>query len=273
MTMDSAITSTFPISALTPIATTTSPPTHQTLRLAQKELNACATSVHSDAGGGREGHLCLTIPTATFDALTGVPFVVPVAPPLNPIHPAAATGPQITEANRLHAEEKRLFNRYHDTDKALLKMLIAAVPPVYLDALSDPDYGYSHVTTLQMLTHLKTTYGRISIADREANHVRMTAPWHPPSPIKDLFSQLQAGIRFAQDSGEPIGDLQVARLGYSILLTTGLFTEACREWRLKDDNAQTFANLKLHFSRMNSDRMEALTSGTAGYHALGPVNS
>lgn len=271
MTADSTITSTFPIAALTPIATPTSPPTFQSLRNAQRELNACASSVHSDGGGGRHGHLSLTIDAATFLALTGVAFIVPVAPPLAPVLPPAATGPIITEANRQHAEDKRLFHRYHDTDKALIKMLIAAVPPIYLDPLNDPDYGFAHVTTLEMLTHLKTTYGRISIAERDANHLRMTAPWHPPQAIEDLFQQLQDGVRFAMSSGEPIADSIVARLGYNNILQTGLFTDACREWRLTPEAQQTYAAFKTHFRRMDFDRQEAQTTGSAGYHNAIPT--
>jgi hypothetical protein len=270
MTTDGSITSTFPIASLSAIATEVNPPSYQTLKTAQRELNACASSVHSDAGGGRDGHLCLTIDANTFLARTGVAFAVPVAPPLVPVLPAVVTGPIITEANRQHAEDKRLFARYHDTDKALLKMLIAAVPSVYIDALCDPDYGYSQVTTLDMLTHLKSTYGQISITERDQNQTRMTTPWHPPTPIEALFTQLQAGVRFAAAGGEPISDTQVARMGYTIILNTGLFTEACREWRLKPDAAQTYAELKTHFRRMNVDRVAALTTATAGYHGSLP---
>lgn len=272
MTADTSITGNFPISELSPIATDISPPSYLSLKTAQKELNACARAVQSDEGGGRHGHLCLTVDAATYLAVTGVAFNIPVAPPPAPVIPQLApTGQQINEAVRQHAADKLVFARYHDTDKALLKLLIAAVPPVYIEVLCDEDYGFATVTTLDMLTHLKTAYGRISIAEREANQTRMMTPWHPPLSIEKLFSQLQRGIRFAIAAGEPIGDLQVARMGYTNLLNTGLFTEACRDWRLKLPANQTFAELQSHFRRMDFDRIEALTSATAGYQAPDPA--
>lgn len=88
----------------------------------------------------------------------------------------------------------------------------------------------------------------------------------PPTPIENLFKQLHDGMLISAAAGEPQVDAQVARLGYNIILKTGLFAEACREWRLKPDIQQTFAEFKLHFRRMNVDRQETLTAGSAGYH-------
>lgn len=257
---------TFPIPVLTPFATLTTPPTFQTLQNLQKELNANAQSVHSDLGGGNRGHLTLTVATIIYDALLNViPFVVPPAPaPLPDM--SANTQYQINAAVRKLADDTQAFKKYHNTDKALRKQLIAATPPVYIDALSDPDYGFGSVTCLQLLTHLWTTYGTLSIADKDANLQRMATPWHPPTPIETLFKQLQDGMRLAAAAGEPQVDAQVARLGYNIIFKTGLFADACREWRLKPEAQQTLAIFQTHFQRMNMDRLASLTTETAGYH-------
>lgn len=122
------------------------------------------------------------------------------------------------------------------------------------------------MTYLQLLTHLWTTYGTLSIADKDANLQRMAMPWHPPTPIETLFKQLQDGMRIAAAAGEPQVDAQVARLGYNIILKTGLFAEACREWRLKPEAQQTLAIFQTHFQQMNMDRLASLTTETAGFH-------
>jgi hypothetical protein len=269
------VTTNFPNPVLTPIGTTTVKPNWTSLHLLQRQINANASSIHSNLGGGRNGHLALTIDAATYLAVAGVAFAVPPAPPDDPVLPANPTGPIITEANRLHLVAQKAFQRYHDADKALVRQIIAATPPTYIEALNDPDYGYANVTCLEMLTHLKTTYGRITIAEKDANHQRMTAPWHPPAPLEDLFSQIALGARLAAAGGEPLNDTQVARIGYNLVLQTGLFPDACREWRLKDDAHQTYAAFKTHFSRMEADRLESLTSASAGYqgaaHHVGSV--
>lgn len=259
------VTSNFPNPVLTPIGTTTVKPNWTSLHLLQREINANASSIYSNLGGGLHGHLTLTIDANAYLALAGVAFAVPIAPPDDPVLPANPTGPQITEANRIHLSAQKAFQRYHDADKALVRLIIAATPPAYIDALNDPDYGYATVTCLTMLEHLKTTYGRITIAEKDANYQRMTTPWHPPSPIETLFTQLALGARLAAAGGEPLNDTQVARIGYNLILQTGLFPDACREWRLKDELLQTYAAFKTHFRRMEADRLESLTSASAGY--------
>jgi hypothetical protein len=270
-TTDSNITVNFPTPELTPIASDTTPPTYTTLQVLQKELNANAASVHSNAGGGLHGHLALTMTPAEYLVIAGEAFQAPAAPPVNPVFAAGAAGPIITEANRQHLENIHIFQRYHNVDKALVRLIIAACPPSYINALSDPVLGFASVTCLQMLTHLKTMYGRITMAEKEANQIRMAAPWTPPTSIELLFLQLLDGQRLATAAGEPINDAQLARLGYSIIFNTGLFSDACRDWRLKPDADQTFAMLQSHFRRMNMDRLETTTMETAGYHGANAV--
>ena len=99
----------------------------------------------------------------------------------------------------------------------------------------------------------------------------MSAPWQPPVPIQSLFKQLEDGTFFAAAGLEPISDNQVARLGYSIVLATGLFPEGCREWRLKPAPSQTYDAFRTFFRLVDSDRREAHTSSSVGYS--GTANS
>lgn len=180
----------------------------------------------------------------------------------------------IAEANQRHGALQKRFQRYHDVDKALVRQIIAATPDNYLAALCDREYGYGAVTALQLLNHLKSTYGAITNADRDDNLLRLNAPWSPPTPIEDLFRQLADGQKMAADAGEPIVDSQLARIGYTLLLKTGVFGDACRDWRLKPDkDQQTFASFQVHFLRMDRDRLEQTTTRTAGYHAANAVLS
>jgi hypothetical protein len=93
----------------------------------------------------------------------------------------------------------------------------------------------------------------------------MNQPWCPPQPIEALFKQLDDGQRLATLANEPIADTQLARIGQNIILKTGLFPDGCREWRLTPDAQQTWPNFKLHFARMERDRLETTTTSAAGY--------
>ena len=96
----------------------------------------------------------------------------------------------------------------------------------------------------------------------------MSSPWNPPQPIEDLFLQLTHGSQFASYGSELIALSHVLRIGYTLISNTGLFAEACREWRKirdTDKNTETFQEL---FTEAEQDRSSLLTtSSQAGYHA------
>lgn len=266
MQLSPTTTANFPFPILTPFASDRSPPNHASLLVLQRELNANAMSVHSNRGGGQHGHLALTVtPERYLELVPLEPFHVPRAPPNEPMIPEGAQGAEIAELVRRNHMRLRDFQVYHDTDKALVRAIIAATPGTYIATLSHPELGFAQVTTLQLLTHLHATYGTITAADRDNYHARMRAPWSPPTPIETLFHQLEDGQRLAALAEEPIANSQLVRLGQSLILKTGLFPDGCRDWRLKPDADQTWAEFKVHFARHDRDRIETTTSASAGY--------
>jgi hypothetical protein len=210
--------------------------------------------------------LALTVTAARYLEIVGpTAFDVPQAPPNEPVIPPAATASQTAELVRRHQVRLRDFQQYHDTDKALVRAIIAATPLTYIETLSDPELGFAQVTTLSLLTHLHTTYGAITSADRDTYHARLHTPWSPPTPIESLFKQLEEGKRMAALAQEPLADSQLVRIGQSLIFKTGLFPDGCREWRLKSDADRTWAEFKTHFARHDRDRLETATSASAGY--------
>jgi len=198
MTSEGAFQANFPAPSLTPLGTLTKQPTYLTIETAQKELNANAISVDSYDGGGLNGHLALTVTPAAYlahDHRSPLVYVPPVAPAAEPVFPTEApTGPQITEANRLLLVRQKTFKLYHDVDKALVRQIIAVTPLIYQHALNDRQSGFSRVTCLQMLTHLRTQYGQVTMEMKDDNIQRMSTAWHPLMPIDTLFQQLEDGI-------------------------------------------------------------------------------
>ena len=184
------ITSAFPHPSLTPSA---SRPSYATLTVWQKELSGNAASVISHLGNGRQGHLALTISEAKYLAITyRVAFVPPLNPPLQPEQATGATGPQITEANRLHLELKQTFNTYQAVDQALRSLFLAAVPHVYVNSLSHDITGFGNVSALTIMTSLWEQYGTITQAELAKNLTRMSSPWNPPQPSRIVSSSSTA---------------------------------------------------------------------------------
>jgi hypothetical protein len=123
----------FPSTTLTPIADSQNRPPYASLRVTQTELNGNTASVHSNLGDGLRSHLALTIPQNEYLVLTNnVQFIAPINLAAQLVHPANATGNQITEINRQHIEHKQVFKTYHDVDQALCNQIIATIPDVYI---------------------------------------------------------------------------------------------------------------------------------------------
>jgi hypothetical protein len=219
-----SITANFPFLELTPFADDRHPPIFSTLRTLQRELNANATSVHSNDGGGLHGHLTLTVTPARYLQIAGPgnAFPAPYAPDCEPEMPDPATSARIGEAVRQHQESIQVFQLYHDVDKAIVRAIIAATPKAYIEILEDPELSFASVTALDLITHLRNTYGTMTATDRDANLARMHAPWAPPMLMETLFTQLETGQRIAALAAELIADSQLVQMGpFTVILPNG----------------------------------------------------
>ena len=203
------------------------------IRRAQLELNGNAISVPSLTGGRRLGHLYLIISPAEFAAASNNQTVdIPTAPSATPIYPPISTSAEVASINYAYKQNEKAFDTYHQIDALLLKQIVAATPELFIRQLKHPVTGYGLVTSLQMMNHLMTTYGAITQPELNDNTMRMMSPWTPPSPIENLFEQLREGIAFALAGGEILAPTSVIRIGYNLIVATGLFATACREWRM-----------------------------------------
>jgi hypothetical protein len=188
----SDILKSFPIQTLTRLAEPNSDPNHNTIRKVTQELYGNAAAIPSTEGGGRHGHLALLMEEATYRALGGAAAPLPAFPaPAVPAIPAFA-GTTAAERAALQAaydNNVKNYRTYYATERALKLQLIEATPFIYIETLFDATLGFTNVTALQLLTHLRTTYGAISPDDltrwaaltRLALHPRQTpsnAPEH-----------------------------------------------------------------------------------------------
>jgi hypothetical protein len=256
----------FPTETLSLIAGENGKPTHSTLTILQAEVNGNAMSV-SSREGGQFGHAVLTYTAVAYAELTGnIPFEVPENPPVHPEMPdAGATQYVILAAGRAHAAAILVYERFYGLDKILRGQIIKACPAQCIRKLKHSQHGFSQVTTLQMLTHLWSTYGQITENDMLNNQARMAKDWHPPTDIEALFTQLEEGAAFAEAGGATISEAGIILIGYQIILKTGLFEVACREWRKTVVGDRTMNSFQSHFQAADTDRTGTL--GMAGYHS------
>ena len=256
---------TFPHSTLTAIPSDEKP-TYSNLKSIHKQLNANAMSVASNRGGGTQGHLATVIPPAKYNAIAGTqPWIAPTHPGPNPVHAAGATGPAITEANRQYKAQLDEFMLYTQVTATLKKQLLAAVPETFTSILAHEDFGYGLLSVLAILNHLDATYGTVSQDDLALNLQALEKEWSPVQPIEDLWNQIKACRVYAAPH-EPIPDGAAIRAALKNLATTGVFTDAIRDWRKRVADDQTWTNLQTDFNFANKERRLQLTTADAGYH-------
>ena len=163
MTSANSIISNFLFPNLTPISKITAEPTFQSAQTACTKLNINLESIFTQLGGGIHGPLALVMTNAKYTSTTSiVAFFVPINPDIAPIHSDTSTMAQIYDTTRIHGENHRAFQLYHNLDKALRNHIIKATPSTFLQELQDPILILGKVICLQMLMNFHKTYGKIT---------------------------------------------------------------------------------------------------------------
>jgi len=124
------------------------------------------------------------------------------------------------------------------------------------------------ITARQMLQHLQTNYGTISTSQYKSNDERFRQPYDPNEPIEDLFERIDDAVDFAEQGGIPYTPAQIVKHVYNLLFASGLFTDACREWKRKPTADHTYENLQQHFTDAEAELRESQM--TAAHHGAPP---
>ena len=154
-------------------------------------------------GNGQLGLLILTVTPEVYALHSATAFVAPVNLGPTPTYPYNPTQHQIQLANQQHAEALRVWKEYTLTDKALKQQLLSAISEQFYKALCNRTVGYANVTTLQILTYLYNTYGKISATDLMNNDTKMKQSYDPTQPFEDLIDQIEEGVDYASAENQP----------------------------------------------------------------------
>ena len=249
-------------------------PNYDTIAEVHTKLKANAASVHSNLGGGAHGLLGLALQPGTYTVLTGQVFEPPVNPGPTTNLPDGLTSHQINERVREHKQRLDIWKQYNIVEQALKQQLISAFDDIYLKSISNRHTGFASLTLLRMLQHLYDTYGDLTPTELEDNDARMKTAYDPTTPIETLYDQIEQAVDIAEAGHQPYTNAQVLTRAYNIILQTGLFTDACREWRNKPRADKTWERFKIHFAQAHKDlRQQEDTAAKTGMHAANAVLS
>jgi hypothetical protein len=260
----------FPHPELTPIL---GKPTAATLKHLKKEVYANARSVHSDLGGGLNGHLGIVMANAPYILRAGQMFDPPIHPGPQEAHAANATQAQIIAGDRLYDKAKTDFASYNKVRESIKQQILTAVNAIYYQDLEDDEFGYADVTIPNIITHLTATYGQLTAADLESNRAKLTEQWNPDDPIEDLWKRIRVIRSVATAGDNAINDGATIELTLEALQKAGVYDHAITTWYDKDTADHTWAIFILHFNKHEKERHRKMTARMAGFHGANNANT
>ena len=224
-------------------------PTTATLIVLLKEVRANASSVHTDLGGGEDGHLGLVCAPAAYRALVpeGTAYVRPVNPGRLQLLPTM-TQYAIAQARDEHAETTRVFREVLGVERALRQQLVTAIDPKYLRALRTPGTNKLTQTIPEIFDHLFATYGDVTPQDLRELTARVEALVLPPQePVDTIFGEIDDLATIAEYANAPLTPFQKINMAYLYFQKCGIFKSALTKWDEADDAGKTWLTFKEHF--------------------------
>jgi hypothetical protein len=136
-----------------------------------------------------------------------------------------------------------------NVDQALNKLIIEAYDNMYNSQLEDYFLQYADLSALEILIHLKQTYGFINPTQLAENYNKMTAPINFQDPIEMLFKQIEDGVRYTNPGMQPYTEAQYVNIAFLLILNTGAISDAYRDWQSRTPVNQTWADFRREFAQ------------------------
>jgi hypothetical protein len=138
---------------------------------------------------------------------------------------------------------------------------------MYIRALEHPHIGFTNISTLQLIQHLLTTYGRITAHSLHENDVLFRKAMDPGLPFEAFIMKIDRAVEYADAGETPYTAAQIVVNSYNLIFQTGLFPDACRKWCRQPPTEHTWLNFKTDFAEAHRDLCLTTSSTQAqGYH-------
>jgi hypothetical protein len=140
--------------------------------------------------------------------------VEPFNPNAIPIIPPGTNAVDAAQLARMHAECRHIYTNRINVDQALKKLILEAYNNMYTSQLEDYLLQYAKRSALEILMHLKQTYGFINPTQLAENYNKMMAPIKFQYPIETLFKKIEDGVRYANAGMQPYMEAQYVNIAF-----------------------------------------------------------
>jgi hypothetical protein len=195
-------------------------------------------------GVGAHGHLGIIMSQVEYAIISTSPWVEPYNTNAVPIIPPCTTAVDAAQIAWMHAECRRIYTNHINVDQALKKLILEAYGNMYTSQLEDYLLQYANRSALEILMHLKQTYGFINPTQLAENYNKMTARINFQDPIETLFKQIEDGVRYSNAGAQPYTEAKYVNIAFLLILNTSAIPDACRDWQRRTPMNQTWAEFR-----------------------------
>jgi hypothetical protein len=139
------------------------------------------------AFGGAHGHLGIIMTQAVYSAISATPWVETYNTNAIPIIQPGTNAVDAAQISRMYDEFRRIYTNRINVDQALKRIILEEYENMYTSQLYEYLLQYAKRSSLEIMMHLKQTYGFINPMQLAENYNKMTAPINFQDPIENLF--------------------------------------------------------------------------------------
>ena len=251
------------------IAKISGEPDRITLNALFKAIRRNAASVYSDKGGGRYGHLALTMEPIEYIALQhGTAFVLEAHPGVLTFTAEDKTVVQREDARDIYNRAKFAYLVEQNVTLALKNTMMSKLPEATYITLCNEHVHYEDVTVWELIDHLETNYGEKTTIMLTENVTAMQADFDISQPsIEGLFVRQNELQRFAADTAQAISDGFWVLYTINVIDHSGLLHKGVQKWEAQAAAYKTPANLKTDFTKYHKSYLKKRDNDNDGRSA------
>jgi hypothetical protein len=174
--------------------------------------------------------------------------VDPFNPNATPIIPPGTNDVDAAQLTRMHAECRRIYTSRINVDQALNKLILEAYDNMHTSQMEDYILQYANLSALEILMHLKQTYGFINPTQLAENYNKMKVPINFQDPIETFLKKIEDVVRYAKAVMQPYMEAQYVNIAFLLILNTGAIPDACMDWQRRTPVNQTWDDFHREFS-------------------------